>query len=64
MRNRLKELRARSNLTQEVLANKLDISRQTVNSIEKERFNPSLELAFKLAKYFDCKIEEIFIYEK
>ncbi len=50
-------------LTQEALANELGITRQTVIAIEKGKYNPSLELAFKLARYFDVRIEDIFIYE-
>ena len=64
MQNRIKELRARFNLKQEELANELGVSRQTIISIEKGRYNPSLDLAFKLAKRFNCQIEEIFNYEE
>ena len=51
-------------LTQEALANELGIARQTVIAIEKGKYNPSLELAFKIAKYFDTTIEEVFIYQE
>ncbi|UCG04604.1 MAG: helix-turn-helix transcriptional regulator [Candidatus Heimdallarchaeota archaeon] len=64
MKNRLKELRKEYNLTQEELANKLKITRQTVIAIEKGRYNPSLGLAFKIAQLFKCKIEDIFIFEE
>lgn len=64
MKNRLKEFRARNNLTQKDLAKKVDVSRQTILAIEKERYNPSLILAFKIAKLFNCNIEDIFIYEE
>ena len=51
-------------LTQEMLAEKLGITRQTIIAIEKGRYDPSLELAFKIAKFFDTKIEDIFIYKE
>ena len=51
-------------LTQEALANEVGITRQTVIAIEKGKYNPSLELAFKIAKYFDTTIEEIFIHQE
>lgn len=62
IKNRLKELRKENSLTQEELANKLNITRQTVIAIEKGKYNPSLTLAFKIARLFDCKIEDIFIF--
>ena len=63
MRNRLKELRARYNMTQEDLAAKVGVSRQTINAIEKEKYDPSLPLAFKLARCFGMKIEDLFMEE-
>ncbi len=63
MKNRLKVFRAMHDLTQEDLAEKLGVTRQTINAIEKQRYNPSLELAFKLADFFGVAIEELFIYE-
>ena len=60
MRNRLKILRAERDWTQAELAKQLDVSRQTVNAIEKGKFDPSLPLAFKAARLFDQSIEEIF----
>ncbi len=60
MKNRLKVLRAERDLTQAQLAQALDVSRQTVNAIETGKFDPSLPLAFKLAKLFELRIEEIF----
>jgi putative transcriptional regulator len=60
MRNRLKVLRAERDWTQADLANELDVSRQTINAIEKEKFDPSLPLAFKCARLFGLPIEEIF----
>jgi putative transcriptional regulator len=63
MRNRLKELRARYDMTQEDLADKVGVSRQTINAIEKEKYDPSLPLAFKLARCFGMKIENLFMEE-
>lgn len=60
MRNRLKVLRAEYNLTQADLAKKLDVSRQTVHAIESGKYDPSLPLAFKIARLFEQPIEEIF----
>ena len=60
MKNRLKILRAERNWTQAQLANELEVSRQTINAIEKGKFDPSLPLAFKAARLFDLTIEEIF----
>lgn len=64
MRNRLEELRKLSNIKQEDLAEALEVSRQTIGSLENGRYNPSIILAFKISKYFDMPIEEIFIYEE
>ena len=60
MKNRLKVLRAEHDLTQAKLAELLDVSRQTVNAIEKGKFDPSLPLAFRAARLFKLKIEDIF----
>jgi putative transcriptional regulator len=60
MKNRLKVLRAERDWTQAELAAELEVSRQTVNAIEKGKFDPSLPLAFKVARLFDMTIEEIF----
>ena len=60
MKNRLKVLRAERDWTQAQLAEQLEVSRQTVNAIEKDKFDPSLPLAFKAAKLFGMPIEEIF----
>ena len=60
MKNRLKVLRAERDLSQAQLADLLDVSRQTVNAIETEKYDPSLPLAFKIAALFGCKIEDIF----
>ena len=64
MRNRLKEYRAKHDLTQEQLGKKVNTTRQTINAIEKDRYNPSLKLAFKLAKLFQCQIEDLFFDEE
>ena len=60
MKNYLKVLRAQNDLTQADLAIKLEVSRQTINAIEKGKFDPSLPLAFKISKLFQLPIEEIF----
>ena len=63
MRNNLRIYRAIENITQEELAKELGVSRQTIVAIENDKYNPSLELAFKIAHKFDVKIEDIFISE-
>ncbi|MDN3648417.1 helix-turn-helix transcriptional regulator [Reinekea marina] len=60
MKNKLKVLRAERDWTQADLAEKLEVSRQTINAIEKDKFDPSLPLAFKAARLFKLTIEEIF----
>ncbi len=64
MKNRLEELRKQKGIKQEELAAKLEVSRQTIGSLENGRYNPSIQLAFKIARYFNMSIEEIFIYEE
>ena len=64
LRNRLEELRKERGINQEELADALKVSRQTIGSIENGRYNPSIILAFKIARYFVLSIEEIFIYEE
>ncbi len=64
MKNKLKVYRAMHDLTQEMLADKLGVTRQTIIAIEKGKYDPSLELAFKIAKLFSVKIEDVFIYEE
>ncbi|MCI8562158.1 MAG: helix-turn-helix transcriptional regulator [Lachnospiraceae bacterium] len=64
MKNRLEELRKQRGLKQEDLALILEVSRQTIGSLENGRYNPSIQLAFKIARYFEMSIEEIFIFEE
>ena len=64
MKNRLEELRKEHGIKQEDLADAMEVSRQTISSLENGRYNPSILLAYKLARYFDVTIEEIFIYEE
>lgn len=64
MKNRLEEIRKNQGITQGELANILKVSRQTIGSLENGRYNPSIVLAFKIAKFFNLKIENIFIYEE
>lgn len=64
MKNNIKVQRAIHNLTQEELANKIGVSRQTVNAIEADKYLPSLGLAFKIARLFKLKVEEVFYYEE
>lgn len=64
MKNRLEELRKARDMTQEELAEALEVSRQTVGSLENGRYNPSILLAFKIARLFETTIEEVFLYEE
>ena len=64
MKNRLEELRKSRGMKQEELAAALEVTRQTIGSLENGRYNPSILLAFKIARYFNMSIEEIFIYEE
>ncbi|NLZ80836.1 MAG: helix-turn-helix transcriptional regulator [Clostridiales bacterium] len=64
MKNRLEEIRNEQKINQEDLARSLEVSRQTISSLENGRYNPSITLAFKIARYFNMSIEEIFIYEE
>ena len=64
MRNRLEELRKVRGIKQEELAQILEVSRQTIGSLENGRYNPSILLAFKIARFFGLSIEEIFLYEE
>jgi len=64
LKNRLEEIRKKQNIRQEELADSLGVSRQTIGSLENGRYNPSIILAFKISRYFNMSIEEIFIYEE
>jgi putative transcriptional regulator len=64
VQTKLKVYRAMHNLTQEDLAEAIGVTRQTVIAMEKGKYNPSLELAFKIAHYFKVKIEDVFFYDK
>ena len=63
MKNRLEQLRKERGIRQEELANALEVSRQTIGSLENGRYNPSILLAFKIARYFGLAIADLFIYE-
>ena len=64
MNNRIEEIRNARNIRQEDLASTLGVSRQTISSLENGRYNPSITLAHKIAKFFGMKIEEVFIFEE
>ena len=64
MNNRIKELRKQLNVTQDELAGVVGVTRQTIISLENGKYNASLQLAFKISKYFGKNIEEVFIFEE
>ena len=64
VKNRLEQIRKDRNIRQEELAERLAVSRQTISSLENGRYNPSILLAFKIARFFGMNIEDIFIYEE
>lgn len=64
MKNRLRQLRNEAQLTQEELSKKVGVSRQSIVAIERGKYDPSLQLAFKLARQFNCTIEDIFLFEE
>lgn len=64
MKNRIRELRENKGLTQEQLGELVGTSRQAINAIETEKFEPSIWLAYDISKIFDCSIEEVFLFEK
>lgn len=64
IKNRLEEIRKEKEIRQEELATALKVSRQTIGSLENGRYNPSILLAFRIARYFDLAIEDIFLYEE
>ena len=64
MKNKIKIFRAMHNLTQEQLAQAIGVNRQTILAIEKEKYIPSLDLAFKISRYFGVNIEEVFVFDE
>ena len=64
MKNRIEEIRKAKGIRQEEFAKSMGVSRQTISSLENGRYNPSIQLAFKIARYFGMTIEEVFIYEE
>ena len=62
MKNRIRELRARERLTQEELAARTEVSRQTINAIENGKYDPTLPLAFRIARVFGLKVDDVFEY--
>ncbi len=64
MKNRIEDIRKQKGIRQEELAKLLGVSRQTISSLENGRYNPSIMLAYKIAKVFDATIEEVFIFEE
>ncbi|MBL7906118.1 MAG: helix-turn-helix transcriptional regulator [Bacteroidales bacterium] len=63
MNNRIRELRARNNMTQDELARRVNVRRETIVFLEKNKYNPSLRLAYDIAKVFGTSIEEVFLFE-
>ncbi|MFD1414765.1 MULTISPECIES: helix-turn-helix transcriptional regulator [Bacillales] len=63
MKNKIKEIRKKLGITQEQLAKECGVVRQTINCIENDKYDPTLELAFKLSKTLKVKVDELFIYE-
>ena len=64
MKNRIEEIRKAGGIRQEDFAKALGVSRQTISSLETGRYNPSIQLAYKIAKYFDLSIEDVFLFEE
>ena len=64
MKNRIEEIRNERGIRQEELAGLMGVSRQTISSLENGRYNPSIMLAYKIAKYFEMTIEDVFIFEE
>jgi putative transcriptional regulator len=64
MKNRIRDLRKSKEITQEDLSKQVGVSRQSIISIENGKYNPSLELAYKISKTFDCSIEEVFLFQE
>ena len=64
MKNKIENIRKEQGILQDEMAKALGVSRQTISSLENGRYNPSIQLAYKIAKYFDMTIEEVFIFEE
>ena len=64
MKNRIEDLRKEKGIRQDEFAKHLGVSRQTISSLENGRYNPSILLAYKIAKYFECSIEDVFLFEE
>lgn len=64
MKNRIEEIRSQRGIRQEDFAKAMGVSRQTISSLENGRYNPSIMLAYKIAKYFDMSIEDVFLFEE
>ena len=64
LKNRIEQIRKEQNIRQEDFAKSMGVSRQTISSLENGRYTPSIQLAYKIAKYFDMTIEEVFIFEE
>ena len=64
MKNRIEEIRKQRDITQDEFAKQMGVSRQTISSLENGRYNPSILLAYKIAKYFNMTIEEVFMFEE
>ena len=64
MKNRIEQIRKERGIRQEEFAKALGVSRQTISSLETGRYNPSIQLAYKIARYFDLTIEEVFLFEE
>ena len=64
MKNRIEEIRREKDIRQEEFAKCMGVSRQTISSLENGRYNPSILLAYKIAKYFECSIEEVFLFDE
>jgi putative transcriptional regulator len=64
LKNRIEDLRKEKGIRQDEFAKHLGVSRQTISSLENGRYNPSIILAYKIAKYFECSIEEVFLFEE
>lgn len=64
MKNRIEEIRKERGILQEELAKAMGVSRQTISSLENGRYNPSIQLAFRIARFFNMTIEEVFVFEE